>query len=320
MLGFSEAITASETMLSMARTDQPLVAAASAHSLILRTIRAAPAYRWPAFRAYNKLLKLANRHRRSTTFYGALIECDIADLIMECIYHFGVWEPHISALIQARLRPGDVFCDVGANIGYHTLLASRAVGEEGSVVAIEPSPLIFDRLSRNLRLNDVSNVRLVKAAVAETPGILSLYRGPAHNMGMSTTLRERGAEKECDVMALPLPAILSEREQQQLRLIKIDVEGGERPILRSLAGSMHLFPEDVEILVEISAADPDRIAEDAALFRTFYDLGFKSYAIRNSYDIESEYINFSGIAAPVRVDLPLREQQDVLFSRSADIA
>ncbi|MDB5410559.1 MAG: FkbM family methyltransferase [Rhodospirillales bacterium] len=307
-------------MSSTVRIDQPLITAASPQSFMIRTIRAVPAYRWPAFRVYNKLLKLANRHRQTKTFYGALIECDIADLIMMCIYHFGVWEPHISALIQARLRPGDVFCDVGANIGYHTLLAARAVGDEGNVVAIEPSPRIFDRLARNVRLNDAPNVRLVKAAVAETPGVISLYQGFAHNLGLATTVQELGGEKECDVTALPLAAILTEHEQKRLRLIKIDVEGGERPILRNLAGAMHLFPDDVEILVEVSAADPDQLADDAALFRTFYDLGFKSYAVRNSYDIESEYINFSGIAAPVRVDLPLRKQQDVLFSRSADIA
>src|SRR4051812_18410610 len=68
----------------------------SPHSFAVRVIAAAPVYRWPAFRAYNKLLKLTNRHRRTRTFYGAEIECDIADLIMMCIYHFGVWEPHIS--------------------------------------------------------------------------------------------------------------------------------------------------------------------------------------------------------------------------------
>jgi FkbM family methyltransferase len=292
----------------------------SPHSFAVRAIAAAPVYRWPAFRAYNKLLKLTNRYRRTRTFYGAEIECDIADLIMMCIYHFGVWEPHISALIQNRLRPGDVFCDVGANIGYHALLGARAVGESGKVVAIEPSPRIFDRLCRNLRLNDASNVQPVQAAVAETEGIISLFKGASHNLGMTTTLQSTGSEKECDVTALPLHAILTESDRRRLRLIKIDVEGGERPILRSLAGSMHLFPPDVEILVEVSPSTADCIEEDRALFDRFYDFGFKSYGIRNSYDIEGEYLGFSGVAEPVRVELPIRAQQDVLLSRADDIA
>ena len=57
----------------------------------------------------------------------------------------GVWEPYETSLVLAMLRPGDVFVDVGANIGYFTILAASAVGAQGMVFAFEPDPAIGER-------------------------------------------------------------------------------------------------------------------------------------------------------------------------------
>ena len=103
---------------------------------------------------------------------------DVADFIGTRIYHFGVWEPHVSALISARLKSGDVFCDIGANIGYYTVLAAPIVGDTGKVVAIEPSPATFELLKQNIKLNNADNVRMVRAAVADQPGTLTLFHAP----------------------------------------------------------------------------------------------------------------------------------------------
>ena len=81
------------------------------------------------------------RHRFACrTRYGSRVSGDTQDLIQRHLYFFGNWEPHISAWIAATLRPGDGFVDVGANIGYYSLLASRAVGNRGYVVAVEAAP------------------------------------------------------------------------------------------------------------------------------------------------------------------------------------
>lgn len=73
-----------------------------------------------------------------------------------------------------RLKPGDVFVDVGANIGYFSLLASKLVGPGGRVVAIEASPEVFDLLRRNLELNKAHNVRAVNVAISDREGSLQL--------------------------------------------------------------------------------------------------------------------------------------------------
>ena len=76
-----------------------------------------------------------------------------ADLIQRYVYYFGVWEPTISQWFKGYVRPGDIVVDVGANIGWYTLLAAQRVGPEGQVVAIEASPTIAEHLRANLALN-----------------------------------------------------------------------------------------------------------------------------------------------------------------------
>src|SRR5678815_1717828 len=80
------------------------------------------------FRAYNKVLQTLSPSYRARTYFGARMACDPHDLIQGMILYFGVWEPDVSRVIERTLSPGDVFVDVGANIGYDTLLASSRVG------------------------------------------------------------------------------------------------------------------------------------------------------------------------------------------------
>jgi hypothetical protein len=82
---------------------------------------------------------LARRPRRfvARSVYGFRIEGDQRLIMPRCIYWFGTWEPPLSEWIRRALRPGDVFVDVGANVGYFTMLAARAVAPGGLVVAVE---------------------------------------------------------------------------------------------------------------------------------------------------------------------------------------
>ncbi|SCF63177.1 hypothetical protein GA0115259_100393 [Streptomyces sp. MnatMP-M17] len=68
--------------------------------------------------------------------FGARFAVDTQDLIQRYIYLFGVWEPHMTRWLRGRLEPGDTFVDVGANIGYYSVLASQLVGDGVKVVAI----------------------------------------------------------------------------------------------------------------------------------------------------------------------------------------
>src|SRR5688572_19963716 len=107
---------------------------------------------------------------------GDRFECDLPDLIQLYIHLFGVWEPDLAAFMRSRLRAGDAVADVGANVGFDTMLASRAVGDTGRVVAIEAAPPVFNRLRVTLQINgSPTNVRAInKAAGGPERGTLSV--------------------------------------------------------------------------------------------------------------------------------------------------
>ena len=80
----------------------------------------------------------------------------------------GYWELYETQLILARLEPGQVFIDVGANVGYYAVLAAQQVGSEGQVVAFEPAPENFALLEKNC--TGLDQVRCVQAALAAEDG------------------------------------------------------------------------------------------------------------------------------------------------------
>src|SRR5690242_7217517 len=87
----------------------------------------------------------------------------------------GDWEPFETRIVTLALQPGDVVVDDVANIGYYTLLFSRAVGETGKVYAFEPDPDNYAFLERNVAANGCPNVTLVPEAVSDRTGELRLY-------------------------------------------------------------------------------------------------------------------------------------------------
>ena len=83
----------------------------------------------------------------------------------------GHYEPEETEFLQSVLRPGDTFIDVGANVGYFTLLGARAVGTEGQVLGFEPDRWNHWLLKENVSINSFSNVRLFRAALCSSPEV-----------------------------------------------------------------------------------------------------------------------------------------------------
>ena len=143
-------------------------------------------------------------------------------------YWLGNHEPETIGFVMAALRPGDVFLDVGANVGYFTLAASRRVGSAGRVIAFEPVPRNLDYLDRHVALNSLSNVEVVRAAVSDRTGSTRFDLGVDPSMGM---VDEKG---ELEVATVTLDDVLM-RAGLSPRVVKIDVEGHEPEVLRGAA-------------------------------------------------------------------------------------
>jgi FkbM family methyltransferase len=148
-------------------------------------------------------------------------------MYMDILHHD--WLP----ILPALLKPGGTFVDIGANVGYFTLLAAGLVGKGGQVIAIEPIPRTCARLRANIALNAFNQVRVEPYALAATSGSLELHLPPpeAHRDYLVTGLSIHG----WDGVAVPcttLDEAFAAWQLDRVDLLKIDVEGGEPQVIR----------------------------------------------------------------------------------------
>lgn len=178
---------------------------------------------------------------------GLVFECRPNEYLDSVLIRHRVWEPHTRVAMKQILRPGDVFFDVGAHVGTETIFGSRLVGANGRVISIEPAPWLLPRLVRHIQRNASSNVTVLNVAAGAAPGVASLRRA-AGNDGQSRIGSLAGTVNgvaPCQVVALD--DVWRALGRPDVRLIKIDVEGHEGPVLR---GSSELLERVPHLLFE----------------------------------------------------------------------
>jgi FkbM family methyltransferase len=151
----------------------------------------------------------------------------ILDLQTEKYFWLGTYEPHVEASLRCHLRPGMKAWDIGAFIGYHTLLVRMLAGP-GRVIAVEPDPANLARLRRHLTANHADDVTVIPAAAGAADGRGQLARRVGHPSETRVISTARG---DCDVVTLDA---LLERFGPP-GLVKIDVEGAEADVLAGAA-------------------------------------------------------------------------------------
>ncbi len=160
------------------------------------------------------------------------------------VFVTGRYEPNEFSVLTTILKPGMVVLDVGANLGLYSLFASRLVGREGKVIALEPSSREFEQLTSNLDLNGLSNVRAVRAAASDREGEIELLVAVALHSGHNTT-GGFGYETALDhrerVPAITLDRLVTCEKLSRVDLIKIDIEGGELAALRGASETLARF-------------------------------------------------------------------------------
>lgn len=137
------------------------------------------------------------------------------------------------------LQPGNVVYDVGAHMGYYTLIASQAVGPGGLAVAFEPLPFNFNQLLRHIRLNHCHNVTTMNACVGREPGVAHF----TSNLGSGTNHMSGDGDLVVNVMSLD--ALVSAGTLPLPHCVKIDVEGAE---LEVLFGAQEIIAKSKPIL------------------------------------------------------------------------
>ncbi|MFI5401114.1 MAG: FkbM family methyltransferase [SAR324 cluster bacterium] len=150
--------------------------------------------------------------------------------ISEALRARGVWEPLETRAVLALLEPGDGFVDLGAHLGYYSVLAALRVGPAGRVLACEPDPENFALLERNLAENGVGWVRRQRCAVSDRAGRSWLYRS-ADNKGDHRLYDSEAGRRAVAASAVTLDGLL-EDPAEGWHLVKMDTQGCEALILR----------------------------------------------------------------------------------------
>jgi FkbM family methyltransferase len=183
----------------------------------------------------------------------------------------GIGEPQVQQALVDHLRPGMTFYDLGANIGYFSLIAARLVGPKGRVVAFEADPEIAARLRENLSRNNFSHARVEQKAVWSEATTVSFARVDP-NTSPDRGLGHVSADSSGDT--IKVEAVSLDRyvtAQNSPDFVKCDVEGAEAEVFR---GADRLLEERRTILlVEMHSPENHR-----TLAHKFVELG---YAVRN---------------------------------------
>lgn len=178
---------------------------------------------------------------------------------------FGVHEPLETELVKKEIKNGDTVLDVGANIGYYTLIFARLVGKSGRVFAFEPDPDNFALLKKNVELNGYNNVTLVQKAVADKNGILNLYKSGRRGDHRIYNSHDRRAFVNVGVVKID---DFLDFYKKPVNFIKMDIQGAEGLVLRGmrnlLARNMELkiVMEFVPKMLTMSGVDPRIVLEE----------------------------------------------------------
>jgi len=251
----------------------------------------------PAVRALtNRLVPLLRRP--TANVLGHTMVLDPNDSLRLSIV--GVFEPFETSLVERLVRPGDVFVDVGAHIGYYTLLAARGVGERGRVVALEPHPKLFDLLEHNVNRNGYNGrVELHRAAAAAAQGEATLHISLT-NSGDHSLVASRG-HGGITVDQVTLDAIVP----GVAHVLKIDVQGAEPLVLAGAEGLIARSP-DLLLLTEVC----DDMLEEAAAsgrdyLRSLEACGFELFLLDEPNEV---LVRWTGQATPFVNVLGVRDR------------
>lgn len=200
---------------------------------------------------------------READVLGHKMYLDPQDSLM--LSYYEIHEPIETEMVQKVITKGSVVVDVGANIGYYTLLFARSAGEEGKVFSFEPSPDNFALLKKNVETNGYRNVEMVNRAISDKPGTTRLYINKESAGGHRVYQSESG-EDYVEVESIRLEDYFKDFDRD-VDVIKLDIEGWEYYAIMGMKSIIEKSPK-IRIFMEFypdyirkSGADPEAILD-----------------------------------------------------------
>lgn len=241
--------------------------------------------------------------------HGAFLSLVTDDTIGAAIGAAGEWAPHDVEVFRRHIRPGNAVLDVGANIGHHTVVFSKLVGDGGRVLAIEPQTMMFNLLCGNLAINDCQNTEALRIAVGNRPHVARLYPISYTDsvnfgaIGVSLDDELRGEPVECRTLDDVVTGVL--KPITRVDFVKMDVQAYE---YFALLGFQKTLTRDApKLFLEIS---PEWMKKAGYDYNDVYNL-LRSYG----YQILDPYTDVDMTTDPRQWSGAAGEEWDVLATR-----
>lgn len=225
---------------------------------------------------------IAKNFTAITTFdKGIQVQVDLDDWIQKQIFFFGSYllEQQETRYWCDSVKEGEIILDIGANIGYYSLLASKRIGSEGNIYAFEAAPETFRKLSDNIQRNGIENILAYNLAITNSRGTIDLHIADIRNTGMSSIAAF--ADESGETVTVPSDTIdnfASDHSLNRVDRIKIDVEGAEMMVLRGMEQTLRKCMPVIHIeLIDSRLRDAGSSLDE--LWNFLLSLGYLPHAI-----------------------------------------
>ncbi|MFK8036859.1 MAG: FkbM family methyltransferase [Crocinitomicaceae bacterium] len=219
------------------------------------------------------------------TIYGFKIELDPSfdKNIENVIYNRGVYEQGTVSVLQDFLEPDDTFVDAGANIGFLSLVAAKAVGELGHVHAFEPFPSTFEILERNKSLNNFNRIVTYPFALGNETCSKEIYTENENRGGASLVNHISDSGTTIDIKRLD-----DLEFRTPIKVLKIDVEGFEFEVLK---GAEETIRKDMPKLIIEYSVDRNNTIASKKMYTWLQDLPhYKFYKLNNGKERKGKLV------------------------------
>jgi len=193
----------------------------------------------------------------------------------------GTYEPELQSALSEFLKPGMTVYDVGANIGYVSLMMAHQSGVTGKVFAFEALPANIERIQKNVALNKLSNVTIISGAVLDKSGSVTFYVHDSVGMGKaagSAGRREEQYKGEITVPGLSLDEFVYTQGNPVPDAVKMDIEGGE---VLALPGMRRILREAHPLMfLELHGPESEKVA-----WEELTAAGYTLYSMESGYPV-----------------------------------
>jgi len=234
--------------------------------------------------------------------------------IQQQLFWYGYYEKTLGDLVKKILQPGDVFLDIGANIGYFSLLAANKE-PTSKIISFEPVENLFQKLEKNISINNIRNITGLQVAIGEINEEKELFISAPDNLGMSSFQQpENYSGRKEKIRVINIDHWFKTARLSRVDLIKLDIEGSELAALKGMREVLQNFKPMV--IVEIN---PETLGlfnlTPADIFDYLNKLDFIAYLIAETGNLEQ--VKQNEVIQTVNVLFIYREKIKLLSALTA---